>query len=105
MHQINIFHEAEQQFITRARRTAKELLLRRQTVTVEDVLANCPRPYGVSKKANSKIFKHDIFRPVGYTRATTAQSNGHVIRLWSLAEEYFSPAELQPRERLAEDTT
>lgn len=103
MQQINIFHEAEQQWLIRARRTAKELLTRHQTITVEDVLKKCPRPYGVSKKANSKIFKNDIFRPVGYTRATTEQSNGHVIRLWSLVEEFFAPAELEPREQLVED--
>jgi len=101
--QINIFYQAEQQWLERTRKVAKDLLTRHQTITVEDVLRECPRPYGVSRKANSKIFQHDVFRAVGYTRATTPQSNGHVLRVWSLAEEYFAPSELLPRERLAED--
>lgn len=89
MNQINIFYEAEQKYIDQARRKAVELLKKRPHITVEDVLVACPRPYGVSKKVNAKIFKNDVFRPLGYTRAKHTAANGHVIRLWCLNSAYF----------------
>lgn len=89
--QINIFYEAEQKYIDSARKKAVELLLRRKDkgITIEDVENVCPRPYGVSKKVNAKVFKNDVFRPLGYTRARHTAANGHVIRLWCLNPAFF----------------
>lgn len=64
---------------------AKDKALRDDTVTITDVLAVCPRPMGVSKKAHSYVFKDELFKPVGYTRALNPEANGHVIRVWALA--------------------
>lgn len=91
MVQVSIFYEAEQKYIDQARRKAVELLKRRPHISIEDVEDACPRPYGVSKKVNAKVFKNDVFRPLGYTRARHMAANGHVIRLWALNEGYFNP--------------
>jgi hypothetical protein len=102
--QLDIFHRAKTEWIADARRTAQKLLFRRELVSIEDVLAECPRPKGVSKKANSQVFKHDVFRPVGYTRATHPEANGHVIRLWELREQFYDSSMLRSRRRFeAED--
>lgn len=88
---MNIFYEAEQKWIDQARRKAVELLHRRKDrgITIEDVLYVCPRPRGVSKKANAKVFKNDVFQPIGYTRALSTPANGHVLRLWALNVAFF----------------
>lgn len=90
MTQLNIFHRATQEWLVEARRTAKEKALRDGRVTIIDVLSVCPRPQGVSKKAHSEVFKDGTFRPIGYTRATHPEANGHVIRIWDL-KDTFTP--------------
>lgn len=89
MQQINIFYEAEQKYIDRCRRKAVELLRRRESITIEDVAYECPRPQGVSKKVFAKVFRNDVFVPIGYTRATGTLANGHVLRKWALNDGYY----------------
>lgn len=95
MVQIDIFYEAEQKWLDHARHAAVNLLRQRKGrgINIEDVLYACPRPNGVSRNANSRVFRNDVFRHIGYTRAQRTAARSHVLRAWCLNDAYFEEDE------------
>lgn len=85
--QLNIFQELTEGWLNDARKVAKDKALRDGSVTIMDVLRECPRPKLVSKKAHSKVFTNKLFKKVGYTRSRHPEAHGHVIRVWALTDE------------------
>jgi hypothetical protein len=81
----NLFQEPKLAYLDKARAKARELLERRETITVEDVTILCPLPRYLHRNNIGLILKHPDFRPIGYTIARRPSSNGRVIRIWGLS--------------------
>lgn len=100
-----LFQKTKEDWLLQARKVAQELLYERDHITIMDVLQVCPFPDYLGRKARNTIgnvFKDTIFRPIGYTVATTPASHAHVIRIWTLAEEYYPSSMLAYRRRHVE---
>lgn len=94
----DLFRKEKTDWIRRAQQTAYRLLLQRDTITIEDVLAKCPRPSYLRNSITGSVFKHQVFMPVGYTLARVPKSHSRVIRVWTFNED-FVPEELLHKKR------
>ncbi len=98
-----LWKQEAEDWLNEARKTARDLLLKRQTCTIEDVLQVCPRPSYLHRNLTGSVFKDDIFRPVGYTKSRRRLEKASVIRIWELKEEYWPQDMLAHRKRNMED--
>lgn len=102
-----LFQKTKEDWLLQARKVAQELLYERDHITIMDVLQVCPFPDYLGRRARNTIgnvFHNDtVFRPIGYTTATTPASHAHVIRIWTLREEYYPQSMLAYRRRQRED--
>lgn len=80
----DLFKNTKQQWVDECRMVARKLLKVRNTITIENVLKECPRPKYLKPNATGGIFQHEDFTAVGYTMARKPSSHGRVIRVWSL---------------------
>lgn len=95
----DLFGGAKRDWLKRAQRTAYNLLLERDTITIEHVLARCPRPAYLHNSITGRVFQNDVFVSVGYVTAKNPKSHGRVIRIWTFAEA-FVPPEMLSRHRV-----
>lgn len=84
----DLFNQSREQWLEGARHTARQLLRRRRTITIEDVLEIFPRPKYLHRNTTGNVFRNEMFHPVGYTLAKKLTSHGRVIRLWTLSDLY-----------------
>lgn len=87
--QQSIFASKKEAWIAEARATARMLLARGGSITIELVERECPLPRELSRNTLGAVFKHPDFEHVGYTKARKASSRGHVIGIWALKEPQF----------------
>jgi len=89
MHQLSmndLFNKGKEDWLEKARHTAKKLLAGRYSITIEDVLEICPRPDYLHRNTIGKVF-NDEFVPVGFEKSRRAISKGRWIRKWRLRSE------------------
>jgi len=99
----HLFRKTAQDWVMEARKAARDLLLKRLTITIEDVLLVCPRPGYLHRNVTGNVFRDDVFRHVGYTRSRRPIQHSSVIRVWTLNEEYFPDSMLAHRRRTLEE--
>lgn len=80
----DLFKTEREQWIDDARSAARRLLIYRDTITIEDVLAICPRPTYVHRNVSGQLFKHEDFKAKGFTKSRRAVSKGRWIMTWQL---------------------
>lgn len=95
--QQDVFKDAKQEYIEKAQKVARDLLMRRDTITIEDVTAVCPLPKHLHRNTLGRVFHNPIFRSVGYTAAKRREARGHVIKIWTLRPELFDERQLGKR--------
>lgn len=90
-------------WLVKARKAARDILLKRETCTIEDVLQICPRPSYLHRNLTGSVFKDEIFRPVGYIKSRRPIEKASVIRVWELKQEYWPVSMLAHRRRNIEE--
>jgi hypothetical protein len=81
-----LFTEQKQAWLEEARYTARKLLETRESVTIEDVLKECPRPSYLHRNVCGSVFDSD-FKSVGFTKSKRPVSKGRWIQQWVLVRE------------------
>lgn len=84
----DLFNRTRDQWLQGARHTARQLLRRRRSITIEDVLERYPRPKYLHRNTTGSVFKGDMFQPIGYTLSKRTLSHGRVIRMWAMSDLY-----------------
>ena len=85
----DLFKTERETWLDDARAAARRLLTTRHEITIEDVLAICPRPTYVHRNVSGQLFKHDDFKASGFTKSTRSVSKGRWIMRWKLNQEAF----------------
>lgn len=98
-----LFQQSAQEWLHDARYEAVELLKQRYEITIEDVLSVCPFPKYLRRNLIGQVFRDDVFQPVGYTKAKRPVAHDHVIRVWTINEQYFPEQLLRRRHRYIEE--
>lgn len=98
----DLFAKERQQWIDDCQATARKLLTHREEITVEDVLAECPRPKYIHRNTTGQVFKHPDFRMTGFTKSRRTISKGRWIMKWGFAEDRFPLTMHQVRRNLVE---
>ncbi len=80
----DVFKSERQAWLDDARAEARRQLKRKPIITIEEVLANCPRPQFLHKNATGNVFKHEDFIPVGWRKSQRPAMNGRYVRTWRL---------------------
>lgn len=80
----DLFGHEREMWLLEARRVAQELLLTHETITIELVLAQCPRPRYLHRNIIGQVFRDGTFKQVGFTKSKRAVSNGRIIAIWAL---------------------
>jgi len=81
---LPLFRKEKQAWLENARTTARKLLKRRRTITIEDVLERCPRPEYIHPNTTGKVFLDSEFKAVGWRKSVRPLMNGRQVRLWML---------------------
>lgn len=97
MKKPDIFGSSREEYIEQAQKIARDLLLKRDTITIEDVTKLCPLPRYLHRNTLGRVFQNQIFKSVGYTTAKRVAARGHVIRVWTLRPEFFDERQLSKR--------
>jgi len=87
-----LFSDQIQDYLAEARNVAENVARRRGTVTMDDVLAELPRPEYVVPRRLCHLFNFDPqkrFRLVGHKKSNrTKVSKSHAIGVWTLRKEW-----------------
>lgn len=73
-------------WLEKARETARELLRTHRSITIEHVLARCPKPGYLHRNVVGGVFQHGDFKVTGYALAKKPSSHRRLIREWSLGD-------------------
>lgn len=87
----DLFQKSREQWLEEARHTARKILMGKQTITIEDVLDQCPRPKYLHQNTTGSVFKSPEFKPVGFATSRRTISHGRTVRVWSLKDGYKIP--------------
>lgn len=82
----DMFGSTREKWLMSARHTARKLLSRNETITIEDVLKVCPRPTYIHRNTTGRVFEDEDFQPVGFEKSKRPVSKGRWIRTWKLKE-------------------
>lgn len=85
----DLFHTQREEWLQKARHTAEKLAIEHGSVDIEDVLALCPRPRFLHKNVTGHVFKAPVFRTVGIRKSRRPISNGRLICIWAVREEFY----------------
>lgn len=83
----DLFRSEREVWLDEARATARRLLVSRPTITIEDVLLECPRPQHVHRNTAGQVFKHEDFTACGFAKSRRTISKGRWIMRWQLQAE------------------
>lgn len=83
----DVFKSEREMWLDEARATARKLLMTRERITINDVLAEVGRPDHIHRNTTGSVFNHKDFKKCGYTRSTGKLANGRYVFQWKLAEE------------------
>lgn len=81
----DLFGKEREEWLESARHEAKKLLSRRYSITIEDVLAVCPKPTYLHRNTIGSVFNGD-FVPIGFSKSKRTVSRGRWIRTWRLRD-------------------
>lgn len=100
----DLFRKEREAWLDQARATARKLLVYRYDITIEDVLAECPRPDHVHRNTTGKVFSHPDFMPCGFDVSRRTVSRGRWIRRWTLNGDALPHTikQIRLRQRVAE---
>jgi hypothetical protein len=84
----DLFNTTREQWLEGARHAARKLLRLRSKITIEDVLELYPRPKYLHRNVTGRVFRSEMFQPIGYTTAKKPSSHGRVLRIWTLSDMY-----------------
>lgn len=90
----DMFAKSKQQWLTDARNTAEMLLKDRHSITIEDVLKECPFPSYLHHNTIGRVFIDKRFCSVGITPSRRSSMNGRFIRRWALSDAYLISLEI-----------
>jgi len=93
----DLFAKERQQWVEDCQATARRLLTYREEITIEDVLAECPRPKYIHRNTTGQVFKNSDFKMTGFTKSRRAVSKGRWIMKWAFADDSFPLAMHQLR--------
>lgn len=82
----DLFSKTKQEWLEGARDKARELLLTKPCVTIEDVLEVYPRPNYLHRNITGSVFKDSDFQPIGHKASHRSVSHGRYIRTWVLRD-------------------
>lgn len=99
----DMFRTNKEEWLKEARYIAQRLLLNRGQITIEDLLEVHPLPKYIKKNFLGRVFRDDIFRFCGYTRAHRLMARGHIICIWELNPAYYPSNMLTHRRRNVEE--
>lgn len=85
----DLFQSTREEWLTEARATARKLLTMQRTITIEDVLKECPRPSYLHRNVTGNVFHDKDFKLCGYAKSKRPISNGRVISVWTLNEAHM----------------
>lgn len=80
----DLFKSERETWLQDCRATARKLLQRKSEITINDVLAECPRPSYLNPNTTGAVFMDNDFRLVRYTRSTKRSAHARVIGVWGL---------------------
>lgn len=80
----DLFRTNREEWLMEARATARKLLTTRHTITIEEVLKECPRPKYLHRNITGAVFMDKDFKAMGYTKSKRPVSNARVITVWAL---------------------
>jgi hypothetical protein len=84
----DLFQLGKEHWLDQARSKARDLLEVKPNITIEDVLAECPKPLYLHRNTIGSVFKHDDFMPVGWKVSKRSQSRGRPVRVWVMRKDY-----------------
>jgi hypothetical protein len=74
-------------WIDQARKTAKRIFNAEGVVSIDEVLAECPRPAHVHKNATGSVFREKCWVRVGYKPSANPSAHARVIGIYTLIKE------------------
>lgn len=98
----DVFKSEREVWLDEARAAARRLLTRRHYITINDVLAETPRPSYLSKNITGAVFKNGDFKVYGFEKSKSKKARGRIICQWCLAEDKF-PLTMKQIERARQD--
>ena len=87
---MDLFAKEKLAWLEDCRLAARKLLSVREEITIEDVLAVCPRPSYIHRNTTGQVFKCEDFKACGWTKARKLSSRGRWIMKWRLSD-HVSP--------------
>ena len=85
----DLFQRQKREWIEECQAAARKLLVIRDEITIEDVLAINPRPSYIHRNTTGRVFNHDDFVACGFTQSRRPISKGRWIMKWKLNEAAF----------------
>lgn len=101
--QQTLFRQSAHEWIDEAQHAAEKLLMKMEVITIEDVLSVCPRPSYLHPNVTGGVFQNSIFKHQGFAVSKRSISNGRIIRVWTLQEEFYPTYKLNRRFRNLKD--
>lgn len=99
-----LFSQTREDWLDATRSTARNLLRTRTYITIDDVLAICPRPQFLHRNTTGQVFKHPDFKVYGFQKSTNPLANGRIICQWVLSDVPPPDEDEDEPEHLFEDT-
>lgn len=94
----DLFRSEREDWLDKARATARKLLMTYPTITIDDVTRICPRPQYVNQNTVGRVFKHPDFQSAGrHQKSVRPLSKGRWNMVWRLS--YQSQLNDLPRRR------
>lgn len=93
----SLFSLSAREWIDQCRVSARELLMHREQITIDDVLKENPRPQYVHRNATGTVFKHGDFKWLGVTKATHKAANRRLVSIWGLADDLQAVKKMRNR--------
>lgn len=84
----DVLRPLAREYFDQARMYARELLMIRSAITVNDVYEKYPRPDYVKPNAMGRLFQHPDFKALStYAPARHSKAHGHLLKQWTLNED------------------
>lgn len=83
----DLFAGEKREWVNQCRVTARILLTQKPYITINDVLAEVPRPKYIKANNTGLVFKHPDFKKVGVTQATHQAAHRRLVYRWALSDE------------------
>lgn len=86
---LDLFQKTGADWLDEAAHVAESIAKVRGSVSIDDVLAVCPRPKYLHKNITGSVFRKDVFRCTGFKKSQRLLAKGRIVCIWSLKSEYY----------------